>query len=58
MPRAWFISNIRMTCLKIGYRYSQEVFQFCTQIAQVLVDCETGQATVESDWSQFTTQGR
>jgi len=32
---------------KIGYRYSQEVFQFCTQIAQVLVDCETGQVTVE-----------
>ncbi|MFQ5982965.1 MAG: xanthine dehydrogenase family protein molybdopterin-binding subunit, partial [Woeseiaceae bacterium] len=29
------------------YRYSQEVFQFCTQIAQVLVDCETGQVTVE-----------
>ena len=31
----------------IGYRFSQEVFQFCTQIAQVLVDCETGQVTVE-----------
>jgi CO/xanthine dehydrogenase Mo-binding subunit len=30
-----------------SYRYSQEVFQFCTQIAQVLVDCETGQVTVE-----------
>jgi CO/xanthine dehydrogenase Mo-binding subunit len=29
------------------YRFSQEVFQFCTQIAQVLVDCETGQVTVE-----------
>ncbi len=28
-------------------RFSQEVFQFCTQIAQVLVDCETGQVTVE-----------
>ncbi|MCH7820929.1 MAG: xanthine dehydrogenase family protein [Proteobacteria bacterium] len=32
---------------KNGYRFSQEVFQFCTQIAQVLVDCETGQVTVE-----------
>ena len=32
---------------EISYRYSQEVFQFCTQIAQVLVDCETGQVTVE-----------
>ena len=32
---------------KSGYRFSQEVFQFCTQIAQVLVDCETGQVTVE-----------
>jgi len=31
----------------VTYRYSQEVFQFCTQIAQVLVDCETGQVTVE-----------
>jgi CO/xanthine dehydrogenase Mo-binding subunit len=31
----------------VAYRYSQEVFQFCTQIAQVLVDCETGQVTVE-----------
>ena len=30
-----------------NYRFSQEVFQFCTQIAQVLVDCETGQVTVE-----------
>ncbi len=28
---------------KANYRFSQEVFQFCTQIAQVLVDCETGQ---------------
>ena len=25
------------------HRFSQEVFQFCTQLAQVLVDCETGQ---------------
>jgi len=32
---------------KIPYRFSSEVFQFCTQIAQVLVDCETGQVTVE-----------
>ncbi|MDH3534075.1 MAG: molybdopterin-dependent oxidoreductase, partial [Gammaproteobacteria bacterium] len=31
----------------VTYKYSQEVFQFCTQIAQVLVDCETGQVTVE-----------
>lgn len=31
----------------VTYRYSQEVFQFCTQIAQVLVDCETGQVKVE-----------
>jgi len=30
-----------------SYRFSQEVFQFCTQIAQVLVDCETGQVKVE-----------
>ena len=30
-----------------SYRFSQEVFQFCTQVAQVLVDCETGQVTVE-----------
>jgi CO/xanthine dehydrogenase Mo-binding subunit len=30
-----------------SYRFSQEVFQFCTQLAQVLVDCETGQVTVE-----------
>ncbi|MCP4470061.1 MAG: xanthine dehydrogenase family protein, partial [Gammaproteobacteria bacterium] len=30
-----------------SYRFSQEVFQFCTQIAQVLVDCETGQVRVE-----------
>jgi len=30
-----------------AYRFSQEVFQFCTQIAQVLVDVETGQVTVE-----------
>jgi CO/xanthine dehydrogenase Mo-binding subunit len=29
------------------YRFSQEVFQFCTQLAQVLVDCETGQVKVE-----------
>jgi len=29
------------------YRFSQEVFQFCTQVAQVLVDIETGQVTVE-----------
>ncbi|MCP4186488.1 MAG: xanthine dehydrogenase family protein molybdopterin-binding subunit [Gammaproteobacteria bacterium] len=29
------------------YRFAQEVFQFGTQIAQVLVDCETGQVTVE-----------
>ena len=32
---------------EVGYRYSQEICQFCTQIAQVLVDCETGQVTVE-----------
>jgi CO/xanthine dehydrogenase Mo-binding subunit len=32
---------------EVSYRYSQEVFQFCTQIAQVLVDCETGQVIVE-----------
>lgn len=31
----------------VPYRYSSEIFQFCTQIAQVLVDCETGQVTVE-----------
>ncbi len=31
----------------VAYKYSQEVFQFCTQIAQVLVDTETGQVTVE-----------
>ena len=31
----------------VTYKYSQEVFQFCTQIAQVLVDTETGQVTVE-----------
>jgi CO/xanthine dehydrogenase Mo-binding subunit len=30
-----------------SYRFSQEVFQFCTQLAQVLVDCETGQVKVE-----------
>ncbi|NIM70969.1 MAG: molybdopterin-dependent oxidoreductase [Xanthomonadales bacterium] len=30
-----------------SYRFSQEVFQFCTQVAQVLVDCETGQVQVE-----------
>ena len=32
---------------EVTYRYSQEIFQFCTHIAQVLVDCETGQVTVE-----------
>jgi CO/xanthine dehydrogenase Mo-binding subunit len=32
---------------EIPYRYSSEIFQFCTQVAQVLVDCETGQVTVE-----------
>ena len=32
---------------EVTYRFSSEVFQFCTQIAQVLVDCETGQVTVE-----------
>ncbi len=32
---------------EVTYRYSQEVFQYCTQIAQVLVDCETGQVEVE-----------
>jgi CO/xanthine dehydrogenase Mo-binding subunit len=32
---------------EIPYRYSSEFFQFCTQVAQVLVDCETGQVTVE-----------
>jgi CO/xanthine dehydrogenase Mo-binding subunit len=32
---------------EVTYKYSQEVFQFCTHIAQVLVDCETGQVTVE-----------
>lgn len=31
----------------VTYRYSQEVFQFCTQIAQVLVDRETGEVKVE-----------
>ena len=31
----------------VSYRYSSEIFQFCTQIAQVLVDCETGQVSVE-----------
>ncbi len=31
----------------VPYRYSSEIFQFCTQVAQVLVDCETGQVTVE-----------
>ncbi|MCP4980088.1 MAG: xanthine dehydrogenase family protein, partial [Gammaproteobacteria bacterium] len=30
-----------------NYRFASEVFQFSTQIAQVLVDCETGQVTVE-----------
>ena len=32
---------------EVSYKYSMEVFQFCTQVAQVLVDCETGQVTVE-----------
>ena len=32
---------------EVSYRFSSEFFQFCTQIAQVLVDCETGQVTVE-----------
>ena len=32
---------------EVSYRFSKEVFQFCTQIAQVLVDCETGQVIVE-----------
>ena len=32
---------------KVSYRYSSEIFQFCTQVAQVLVDIETGQVTVE-----------
>ncbi|MCH8228014.1 MAG: xanthine dehydrogenase family protein molybdopterin-binding subunit [Proteobacteria bacterium] len=32
---------------EVAYRFSSEFFQFCTQIAQVLVDCETGQVTVE-----------
>jgi len=32
---------------EVTYRFSSEFFQFCTQIAQVLVDCETGQVTVE-----------
>jgi CO/xanthine dehydrogenase Mo-binding subunit len=32
---------------EVSYRYSSEIFQFCTQIAQVLVDCETGQVKVE-----------
>jgi CO/xanthine dehydrogenase Mo-binding subunit len=31
----------------VTYRFSQEVFQFCTHVAQVLVDCETGQVEVE-----------
>jgi CO/xanthine dehydrogenase Mo-binding subunit len=31
----------------IPYRFSSEVFQFCTQAAQVLVDTETGQVAVE-----------
>jgi CO/xanthine dehydrogenase Mo-binding subunit len=30
-----------------AYRFSQEVFQFCTQVAQVLVDVETGLVQVE-----------
>ncbi|MCH8057983.1 MAG: xanthine dehydrogenase family protein molybdopterin-binding subunit [Proteobacteria bacterium] len=32
---------------EVAYRFSSEFFQFCTQIAQVLVDCETGQVKVE-----------
>ena len=32
---------------EIPYRFSSEVFQFCTQAAQVLVDIETGQVEVE-----------
>jgi CO/xanthine dehydrogenase Mo-binding subunit len=32
---------------EVTYRYSSEIFQFCTQVAQVLVDCETGQVRVE-----------
>jgi CO/xanthine dehydrogenase Mo-binding subunit len=32
---------------RIAYRFSSEVFQFCTQVAQVLVDTETGQVEVE-----------
>jgi len=32
---------------EIPYRFSSEVFQFCTQAAQVLVDTQTGQVTVE-----------
>jgi CO/xanthine dehydrogenase Mo-binding subunit len=32
---------------EVTYKYSQEVFQFCTHVAQVLVDCDTGQVTVE-----------
>jgi len=32
---------------EVPYRYSSEIFQFCTQVAQVLVDCETGQVMVE-----------
>ena len=32
---------------EVSYRFSSEFFQFCTQIAQVLVDCETGQVKVE-----------
>ena len=31
----------------VPYRYASEIFQFCTQIAQVLVDIETGQVSVE-----------
>jgi len=32
---------------EVTYRYSQEVFQFCTQVAQVLVDTETGEVRIE-----------
>ncbi len=32
---------------RVPYRYSSEIFQFCTQVAQVLVDIETGQVSVE-----------
>lgn len=32
---------------RVPYRFASEVFQFCTQAAQVLVDIETGQVQVE-----------